>query len=66
MDPNLPDLEMVIVDVPGLNESGTSQMYKDYVRNNFASFDYVMIVMDVNQVGGIFFRHDGRQPNSNH
>ena len=49
MDPNLPDLELVIVDVPGLNESGTSSMYKDYVRQNFASFDYVMIIMDVNQ-----------------
>lgn len=49
MDPNLPDLELVVVDVPGLNESGTSTLYKNYVKENFHSFDYVMIVMDVNQ-----------------
>jgi small GTP-binding protein len=46
----LDDVELVFVDVPGLNESGgASQLYKDFVKEKWATFDYVIIVMDVTQ-----------------
>eukprot|EP00392_Amoebophrya_sp_AT5.2_P011579 g11658.t1 len=55
VDPDLlatSPLEVVFVDVPGLNEQGegTSVMYKNYVQNElFPTLDFVVIVMDVNQ-----------------
>ena len=44
-----PDTKLVIVDVPGINEAGTSSKYKDYVNCNWHSFDVVVLVMDARQ-----------------
>ena len=41
--------EIILVDVPGLNENSTSQVYKDHVRNKFHTFSAVIIVMDATQ-----------------
>eukprot|EP00527_Entomoneis_sp_CCMP2396_P001878 CAMPEP_0198155238 /NCGR_PEP_ID=MMETSP1443-20131203/69032_1 /TAXON_ID=186043 /ORGANISM="Entomoneis sp., Strain CCMP2396" /LENGTH=728 /DNA_ID=CAMNT_0043821981 /DNA_START=475 /DNA_END=2662 /DNA_ORIENTATION=- len=41
--------KMVLVDIPGINEAGTSNMYKDYVSDNWHTFDCVVIVMDGRQ-----------------
>ena len=40
------DTKLVIVDIPGLNEAGTSSRYKDYVNKNWHNFDVVIVVMD--------------------
>ena len=44
-----PDTKLVIVDVPGINEAGTSSKYKDYVNSNWHTFDVVVLVMDARQ-----------------
>ena len=44
-----PDTKLVIVDIPGINEAGTSSKYKDYVNANWHTFDDVVVVMDARQ-----------------
>ena len=44
--PMMKGTELVIVDVPGLNEAGTSKMYLDYVEKCWEKFDCVIIVID--------------------
>ncbi|CAB9524532.1 expressed unknown protein [Seminavis robusta] len=44
-----PDTKLVIVDVPGINEAGTSSKYKDFVNSNWHTFDIVVLVMDARQ-----------------
>ena len=41
--------DLVVIDVPGLNESRSADMYKQWVREHFAELDFVILVMDVNQ-----------------
>lgn len=41
-----PDTSLVIVDVPGLNEAGTSDMYTNYVSQQWDTYDCVVVVMD--------------------
>ena len=41
-----PDTKLVIVDVPGINEAGTSSKYKDFVNEHWHAFDIVVVVMD--------------------
>lgn len=43
------DTKLVIVDIPGINEAGSSSKYKDYVNENWHSFDVVVVVMDARQ-----------------
>jgi GTPase SAR1 family protein len=43
------DSRLVVVDIPGINEAGTSQKYKDFVINNWHTFDCVVVVMDGRQ-----------------
>ena len=40
------DTRLVLIDVPGINEAGTSKMYKDYLTKNWHSFDCVVVVLD--------------------
>lgn len=40
---------LVIVDIPGINEAGTSSKYKDYVNEKWHSFDVAVVVMDGRQ-----------------
>ena len=40
------DTALVIVDIPGLNEAGSSKMYMDYVSQQWDTFDCVIVVMD--------------------
>ena len=37
---------LVLIDVPGINEAGTSDKYKDYVSKNWHTFDCVIVVLD--------------------
>lgn len=41
-----PDTNLVIIDIPGVNEAGTSQMYLDFVENYWENLDCVIIVID--------------------
>jgi predicted GTPase len=41
------DTKLVLVDVPGLNEAGSKDMYRDYVNAKWDTFDCVIVVMDV-------------------
>jgi GTPase Era involved in 16S rRNA processing len=41
-----PDTSLVIVDVPGLNEAGSSDMYKGYVEQQWDTYDCVVVIMD--------------------
>ena len=43
------DTRLVVVDIPGINEAGASTKYKDYVAENWHSFDCVIVVMDAKQ-----------------
>jgi GTPase SAR1 family protein len=43
------DTKLVIVDVPGINEAGTSSKYKDFVNANWHTFDIAVIVMHARQ-----------------
>ena len=43
------DTKLVIVDIPGMNEAGTSSKYKEYVEENWHSFDIAVVVMDGRQ-----------------
>ena len=41
-----PDTSLVVVDVPGLNEAGSSDMYKGYVDQQWDTYDCVVVIMD--------------------
>lgn len=43
------DARLVVVDIPGINEAGTSSKYKEYVVNQWHTFDCVVVVMDGRQ-----------------
>lgn len=43
------DTKLVIVDIPGINEAGTSSKYKDYVNDKWHTFDVAVVVMDGRQ-----------------
>eukprot|EP00980_Cylindrotheca_fusiformis_P002635 scaffold618_cov130-Cylindrotheca_fusiformis.AAC.39 len=43
------DTRLVITDIPGINEAGASNKYRDYVEDNWISFDCVVAVMDGRQ-----------------
>ena len=41
--------KMVITDIPGVNEAGTSEMYLQHVEKSWETFDCVILVLDANQ-----------------
>ncbi|KAL3912360.1 MAG: hypothetical protein SGILL_006915, partial [Bacillariaceae sp.] len=43
------DVQLVVVDIPGINEAGSSRKYKHYVEANWGTFDCVIVVMDAVQ-----------------
>uniref|UniRef100_A0A6U3CFX6 Dynamin N-terminal domain-containing protein n=1 Tax=Entomoneis paludosa TaxID=265537 RepID=A0A6U3CFX6_9STRA len=43
------DTSLVFVDVPGINEAGASKKYKEYVVDNWHSFDCVIVMLDGRQ-----------------
>jgi len=43
------DTQLVLVDIPGINEAESSKKYKDYVKSNWNTFDCVVVVMDAIQ-----------------
>ena len=43
------DTKIVIVDVPGINEAGTDNEYKEYVASKWTTFDCAIVVMDGKQ-----------------
>jgi GTPase SAR1 family protein len=44
------DTQLVLVDIPGLNEADTRDIYRDYVTNKlWSTLDCVIVVMDVSQ-----------------
>jgi GTPase Era involved in 16S rRNA processing len=43
------DTKLVLIDVPGLNEAGSKDLYRDYVNAKWDTFDCVIAVMDVHQ-----------------
>lgn len=44
-----PRFELVIIDIPGLDDAQESQTYYEYVKRNFGNFDFLMVVVDVNR-----------------
>lgn len=40
------DTTLVVVDIPGLNEAGSSNKYMEYVRKNWDTYDCAIVVMD--------------------
>ena len=53
-----PDTHLVVVDIPGINEAGTSSKYKDFVNSNWHTFDVVVVVMDARQGVNTEEQHD--------
>jgi small GTP-binding protein len=43
------DTNLVLIDIPGINEAGNHNLYREYVHEKWKSFDCVIAVMDVNQ-----------------
>mmetsp|Transcript_30405 Transcript_30405/g.63470 ORF Transcript_30405/g.63470 Transcript_30405/m.63470 type:complete len:819 (-) Transcript_30405:70-2526(-) len=41
--------KLVLVDIPGINEAGVNSKYKNYISENWMTFDCVIIVMDGRQ-----------------
>jgi len=41
--------KLILVDIPGVNEAGSSELYLDYVRKSWDGFDVVIVVMDAIQ-----------------
>jgi GTPase SAR1 family protein len=41
-----PDSRLVLVDIPGINEAGADGKYRAYVREQWDTFDCVLVVMD--------------------
>lgn len=37
-----------IYDLPGLNDAKSSQIYFEYINNNFSKFDIIMFIVDIN------------------
>ena len=44
-----PDTTLVLVDIPGVNEAGSSKKYLDYVNEQWQTFDCVIVIMDAVQ-----------------
>ena len=47
--PMRPDTQLVIVDIPGINEAGTDDKYRNYVIEHWHSFDVAAVVLDGTQ-----------------
>jgi signal recognition particle receptor subunit beta len=43
------DTQLVLVDIPGINEADSSKKYKDFVETKWNTFDCVVLVMDAIQ-----------------
>jgi GTPase SAR1 family protein len=43
------DTQLVLTDIPGINEAESSKKYRDYVESNWSTFDCVVVVMDAMQ-----------------
>ncbi|CAJ1957799.1 unnamed protein product [Cylindrotheca closterium] len=43
------DTQLVVVDIPGINEADMSKKYKNYVESHWNTFDCVVVVMDGRQ-----------------
>jgi len=43
------DTQLVLIDIPGINEAESSKKYKEYVKSNWNTFDCVVVVMDAIQ-----------------
>eukprot|EP00980_Cylindrotheca_fusiformis_P030895 scaffold25600_cov162-Cylindrotheca_fusiformis.AAC.1 len=43
------DTRLVIVAIPGINEAGASNKYRDYVEEKWNNFDCIVVVMDGRQ-----------------
>jgi len=43
------DTKLVLVDIPGINEAGSSNIYLEYVAKHWETFDCVIVVMDAVQ-----------------
>jgi Elongation factor Tu GTP binding domain len=43
------DTKLVLIDIPGLNEAGSKDIYQKYVNDKWNTFDCVIAVMDVMQ-----------------
>jgi small GTP-binding protein len=43
------DTQLVLIDIPGLNEAGSNDLYRTYVNEQWDTFDCVIAVMDVVQ-----------------
>ena len=43
------DTQLVLIDIPSINEADSSKKYKDYVKSNWKTFDCVVLVMDAVQ-----------------
>ena len=44
-----PGTTLVVVDIPGVNEAGSSKKYLDYVNEQWHTFDCVVVIMDAIQ-----------------
>jgi small GTP-binding protein len=44
-----PDVRLVLVDIPGINEARMGSKYKDYLSSKWCHFDCVLVVMDAKQ-----------------
>jgi GTPase SAR1 family protein len=47
--PMRPDTKMVLIDIPGLNEAGSNDLFRGYVNDKWDTFDCAIAVMDVFQ-----------------
>jgi GTPase SAR1 family protein len=45
--PMRPDTKMVLIDIPGLNEAGSNDLFRGYVNDKWDTFDCVIAVMDI-------------------
>mmetsp|Transcript_19929 Transcript_19929/g.56449 ORF Transcript_19929/g.56449 Transcript_19929/m.56449 type:complete len:672 (+) Transcript_19929:286-2301(+) len=43
------DTNLVVVDIPGINEAGTAKIYKKHVADKWSTFDCAIVVMDALQ-----------------
>jgi small GTP-binding protein len=43
------DTKLVLIDIPGLNEAGSNDLYRTYINEHWDTFDCVIAVMDVFQ-----------------
>ena len=43
------DTKLVLIDVPGINEAGVSEKYRNYVSSHWHTFDCVIVVLDGRQ-----------------